>query len=397
MGRRRLKAGSGKRKAEGSQRDRFFCGLAFTLPPSAFCLPLSCPLPPRGMPRCRGRRPAGAAHAVKESFARYVTKQRLRPWHLAFCVLLVGWVPSLLLAYYSYRVLGRTLENKIMADAQSLVGQPLPAHRKRDSSAPARPWITTAPCRCTANLLLPPPALPAAIDLPRPPPLPVAAAAPAANGGAATAHARGPRMPRPRHAPAVPHRARHPGCVVAGAQPRRNGWLNVLLPCSKSGASTACSWSMPPAAHGRLPAAVRARRTGTRQLQPPRRGAPPQRTRRGRRETRTLHFRGDSRVYSAPGRRATGGQPWSWPCASKADSADLLGYLGADILIERLGTAPARRRTPQFGREHPLSRSSTTTGQTALHPRPGAQPAQHSRAWIPGLLRVYRHDQEGIA
>lgn len=49
-----------------------------------------------------------------------LSRVRLRPWHLALCVLLTGWVPSLLVAYLSYGTLSRALDEKINADAQSL-------------------------------------------------------------------------------------------------------------------------------------------------------------------------------------------------------------------------------------------------------------------------------------
>jgi signal transduction histidine kinase len=66
--------------------------------------------------------PPGAVLVVKDTIAKFVPKRRLKPYHLAACVLFVGWAPSLLLAYYSYSVLSPALEAKIMADAQSLVG-----------------------------------------------------------------------------------------------------------------------------------------------------------------------------------------------------------------------------------------------------------------------------------
>ncbi len=55
------------------------------------------------------------------AFARLAARTRLRPWHLAFCVLVVGWVPALLVAYLSHTVLSRALEEKITSDAQTLV------------------------------------------------------------------------------------------------------------------------------------------------------------------------------------------------------------------------------------------------------------------------------------
>ena len=59
---------------------------------------------------------------MKDSLAKFVTKRRLRPFHLALCVLFVGWTPSLLLAYYSYTVLRGALEAKSLDDAETLIG-----------------------------------------------------------------------------------------------------------------------------------------------------------------------------------------------------------------------------------------------------------------------------------
>ena len=58
---------------------------------------------------------------MKDSLAKFVTKRRLRPFHLALCVLFVGWAPSLLLAYYSYTVLRGALEAKSLDDAETLI------------------------------------------------------------------------------------------------------------------------------------------------------------------------------------------------------------------------------------------------------------------------------------
>ncbi|MBV9658541.1 MAG: response regulator [Verrucomicrobia bacterium] len=55
------------------------------------------------------------------TFGKLVSRARLRPWHLALCVLLVGWVPALVVAYLSHTVVSRTLEERINGDAQTLV------------------------------------------------------------------------------------------------------------------------------------------------------------------------------------------------------------------------------------------------------------------------------------
>lgn len=102
-------------------------------------------------------------------------------------MLVVGWAPSLLLAYYSYTVLSRTLEAKIMADARSLARSlSLYVQNELDRTAETMDFYRTLPA--TANALLPPlaPAVPAAAKKtarPTPTPLPAlpAAAAPGAQ------------------------------------------------------------------------------------------------------------------------------------------------------------------------------------------------------------------------
>lgn len=58
---------------------------------------------------------------TNSTFAKLAARARLRPWHLALCVLFVGWVPALLVAYLSHTVVSRALEEKITGDAQTLV------------------------------------------------------------------------------------------------------------------------------------------------------------------------------------------------------------------------------------------------------------------------------------
>ena len=103
---------------------------------------------------------------MKES-SKFISRRRLKPYQLAACVLFVGWVPSLLLGYYSYSVLGRTLEAKILEDAQTLVGS-LSQHigNELDRTGETMDYYRTLPS--TAGLLAPTPvAAP-----PAPPPAP---------------------------------------------------------------------------------------------------------------------------------------------------------------------------------------------------------------------------------
>lgn len=77
-------------------------------------------------------------------------------------MLVVGWAPSLLLAYYSYSVLSRTLEAKIMADGRSLARSlSMYVQNELDRTAETMDFYRTLPA--TANALLPPiaPAVPA--------------------------------------------------------------------------------------------------------------------------------------------------------------------------------------------------------------------------------------------
>ena len=103
---------------------------------------------------------------MKES-PKFASRRRLKPYQLALSVLFVGCVPSLLLGYYSYSVLGRTLEAKILEDAQTLVGS-LAQHisSELDRTGETMDYYRTLPS--TAGLLAPTPvAAP-----PAPPPAP---------------------------------------------------------------------------------------------------------------------------------------------------------------------------------------------------------------------------------
>ena len=66
----------------------------------------------------------------------------------------MGWAPSFLLAYYSYTVLGRTLEAKSMADSESLV-RSLSQHveNELERTGETMDFYRTLPV--TANILQP--------------------------------------------------------------------------------------------------------------------------------------------------------------------------------------------------------------------------------------------------
>jgi signal transduction histidine kinase len=91
---------------------------------------------------------------VKDPLAKIAPRQRLKPFHLAACVLFVGLAPSFLLGYYSYSVLSPALEAKIMADAQSLVGS-ISQHveNELEHTGETMDYYRTLPA--TANVLQP--------------------------------------------------------------------------------------------------------------------------------------------------------------------------------------------------------------------------------------------------
>ena len=157
---------------------------------------------------------------MKDSFTKFVGKQRLKPYHLALCVLFVGWAPSFLLAYYSYTVLGRTLEAKSMADSESLV-RSLSQHvqNELERTGETMDFYRTLPV--TANLLQP-----GAVPTPRPP-----------GERARRAPDRRPRSRRPGPC-ARCCRRRRPGEHHPRPPTRRNGWRTFFI---RKNASTACS------------------------------------------------------------------------------------------------------------------------------------------------------------
>ena len=239
-----------------------------------------------------------------------------------------------------------------MADAESLVAQPLPARRKRAGphrrDAGLLPHAARhgqpAPARRGRPRRRPRPGRsPAAAPPPRPPPPPGAAPAP-----------RAPPTP-----PAAPAAARRP---ARAAPPNPQDWLaSIFYPqtahrrhvpdrCRRPARSPPCP---------RPPAATSGPASSTPPLEGCRRADPDAAFRTSRPSTRAPPTAGWSPA-------------WSSPCATRAGT--LLGFLGADILVERLGRrlrgvemAPAAR---------PASRSSTSNGRPLFIAELPAQPAR---------------------
>ena len=241
---------------------------------------------------------------MRDSFTKFVAKQRLKPYHLALCVLFVGWAPSFLLAYYSYTVLGRTLEAKSMADSESLV-RSLSQHveNELERTGETMDFYRTLPV--TANILQP-----GAVPLPATPaPLPATplpfAPAPGARGRA---------------------RANAAATVPANITPPTNPqeWLaNIFYPQKRIDGMFLTD------ATGRLIASL------------PRPGGNP--------EEKHADFSADAWKDAAekPGAqyvvspvylRAADARPVASVVVAVRDPAGtLLGFLGSDILVERLG------------------------------------------------------------
>ena len=246
---------------------------------------------------------------------------RFRPWHLALAVLIVGWGPSLAVAYLSFDTLSRTLDDKTTADARSLAGSL--ARFVEDSlvrTGETVDYYRTLPS--TAALLQARPAPPIAAAVAAPVPTPAAAAG---RGGAA------PTRPTPP-APAAFPPSRIAGATAAAlpaasaqewlanifyAQRRVDGFFLT----DRDGHLLA---AVPPPDPGLLqrPYAVEHWRAGADAILP---AEPTADARPG--------F-SISPVYARP----TDGRPVTSAVAPVRDNAGtVLGYLGADTLVERMG------------------------------------------------------------
>ncbi len=243
---------------------------------------------------------------MKDSLAKFVTKRRLRPFHLALCVLFVGWTPSLLLAYYSYSVLSRTLEAKSLDDAETLIDS-LSQHVTNElaRSGDTLEYYRTLPS--TAALFVPtttPVAAPASTPLPA--------------DWTANAH----RRP-PTHPPAATPLSTAP---TATAPPTPAEWLeNIFYPRSR----TIDGLFLADAAGHAL--AV---------LPPPVKGASEKSTEFSAAPWKDLPEPADNGFRVSPAyRRAADGRTVVSIVATIRDKAGagVLGYLGADLLVERIG------------------------------------------------------------
>ena len=232
---------------------------------------------------------------------------RLRPYHLALCVLLVGWTPSFLLAYYSYTVLGRAVESKIVADDRDLVGS-LSQHveNELERTGETLDYYQTLPATVS---LLQPPAAPAAV--------PVAPAVPAGTPPPPAHRRPGPGLPRTGGAVALPPAPAPTTTPAPTAQellatifyPQRR--IDGLFLTDDSGHLLA---ALPPASTDE----------STRTFDSPWKEAAEQ--------SKAPFYVSPAYARAADGRLVT-----SVVVTVRGKDGNPLGFLGADILIERLG------------------------------------------------------------
>ena len=259
---------------------------------------------------------------MKES-SQFVARPRLKPYQIALCVLFVGWVPSLLLAYYSYSVLGRTLEGKVLDDAQTLVGS-LAQHvgNELERTGETLDYYRTLPS--TAGMFAVAPTPVPALAVP-----PAATAAPNASGG--EGRGRRPVAFAAASAASAAHAAAPPGVTVlpAVALPSPPEWLaSILYPQKRIDGVFLTD------PEGKLLAAVPEIPDG--------RGGPAGPSKGGSFTAapwkELLDRPGAMYRVSPVYARAADGRPVISVVATVRDKAGATaGYLGADILIERLG------------------------------------------------------------
>ena len=249
---------------------------------------------------------------------------RFRPWHLALAVLIVGWGPSLAVAYLSFDTLSRTLDDKTTADARSLAGSL--ARYVEDSlvrTGETVDYYRTLPG--TAALLQTHGAPPVAAPVPAP--------APAGRGGTAN--------PTVARALPVGPPSRVAGATAA-AMPAASAqeWLTNIFYAQRrvdgfflTDRDGHLLAAVPPPDPGLLqrPYAVEHWRVGADAILP---AEPTAEARAG--------F-SISPVYARP----TDGRPVTSAVAPVRDNAGtVLGYLGADTLVERMGVRLATHSPP---------------------------------------------------
>ncbi len=262
---------------------------------------------------------------MKDSLAKFVTKRRLRPFHLALCVLFVGWTPSLLLAYYSYTVLRGALEAKSLDDAETLIDS-LSQHVTNElaRSGDALEYYRTLPS--TAALLLPPPSVSVATVA-------------AVSAAASTDPRRRPALTPPRPpATVLPGSQSVPvaTAVPAVTPPTTPAeWLeNIFYPRSRS-----IDGLFLTDAAGK-PLAV---------LPPPVHGGPEKAAEFNAAPWKDLPEPADTAFRVSPAyRRAADGRTVVSIVATIRDKTggSVLGYLGADLLVERIGRRLHSVETP---------------------------------------------------
>lgn len=250
--------------------------------------------------------------SVKSHFDKHAPTRRLRPVHLALCVLFVGWIPSIFLAYYSYTVLSHTLESKTIADAESLT-RSLSQHIQNEieRAGESMDYYRTLPV--TATMLQPAPPTGTAAATPPPATPRDRRGRPAAVRGEWAAAAASP----PSASTAGAYTS-----VAAPAPPSPQEWLNSIFYPQRIDGMFLTD------ASGRLVASL---------PHSPDSSSPQQQFSTGVWKTAADFTHANYYLSSTYLRAADNRRVASVVVAIHDRAKNLLGYLGADILVERIG------------------------------------------------------------
>lgn len=321
--------------------------------------------------------------SVKENFAKFVSTHRLKPFHLAFSVLFVGWVPSLLLAYYSFSVLSRTLENKTAADSESLV-RSLSQHveNELERTGESMDYYRTLPT--TATMLQPPqPPLAPAVPVGEP------SASPSTNSRsnppALPVNSRRGRAPtRDGLASAAPATSAvatvAPGVPVQASPPQTpQEWLSSIYYPQKR-----IDGMFLTDASGRLVAAVPQTTAAS---------SPQQQFSTGIWKTAAEHTSANYYVSSSYLRAVDGRRVTSIVVAVHDRAQNLLGFLGADVLIERIGR---RLQSLDFGEGSEMTIQIIDQNGFPLFGKDLETNRLDQAAVEADLLRAFRKHRSGI-
>ncbi len=242
---------------------------------------------------------------MKVSQAKSLHKPRLKPYQLAAAVLFVGWGPSFLLAYYSYSVLSPAVQANVLADAESLAGS-LSQHieNELEHTGETMDYYRTLP----ATLAVLQPKVPAAAA---PAPTPVRPVLPVGRGR----HAHGSLFAHP------PSPLPEPAQPAATPAPSAQEWLNSIFYPQKR-----IDGMFLTDAAGRLLAAIpQASGAGAAKFT----AAP----------WMAAESSGDASWHVSPvyARASDGRSVASVVVSIRDQGGKLLGFLGADVLVERIG------------------------------------------------------------